>query len=840
MKKLLLVMLTLLTLCGIGCKKKEEIEPVFPYEQTDHIYMTVKNGNISYNISKEDMYINLKNTAGLSKLIEWADENIVTTIGKKGLLSIILNDEEGLDDVDATPYYDLVTNEEIDELIENTYYPNGKENYTEEDIEEIEQDHKDNFYQYGYRSDEEIRKYFRIQVAKKKIAEDYQELVRKDIDFSRGEYETYYKNNYRDTYDMFVIPFASLVAYSKTLKELNVKTEVIEGEGYSRWVKNDTGERLTVNEIIEVYIQLFNKLGIYKDDVSTNTTLKEGEDYNIVDGKYVFNVDEDSPLHYDQHKVISLNSSLVTYINSMKAYNPETSTAEESNWYYALGNSYENDTNFYTVMLLNRYPKKPLYTEGSTMDEEIHQEIKEKLMARELNDAYINDLMSTLRTRLRLVIYDKSLQLSYINEFLQGSVPDTDVENEGVVATFNEKILFDEDFFNMLDASYGPYVAGELVNYYNALYDKNINYAYDLSLVDAPESQRILDKKLWQAAWNTVNEERSNFENGLYLMYGYTSKFSFEDFLEDAYSVRSEKELAYHYIREEMLYNYLFKTYSLEQYGEASFYWEKFRTVMQSLADRYFNATGLQYVITFRDENGSNTPSSAWTDEQKAMAQEFYGLLVEYLNRHANNYEDYVELLNNTWNDTQYLVGENKTGDIFDGTIDLAKYKTAGLVLLYENLGTFAYGSLNEGLSKAAKELWDKDPKSETPQVYGKTSDGYKYIESDNGYHVYFNIRNNDMNRYEGRNIPTLSEIKEYIKDPESEKLTSTQVSMIKNYYEDIFITLIDVYNSARTFYLEQANYEFTFATTNYTSEIYQKTLAITLAETEEQVTYII
>ena len=55
MKKLLLVMLTLFTLCGIGCKRpKEKIEPVFPFEQTDHIYMTVKNGNISYNISKEE------------------------------------------------------------------------------------------------------------------------------------------------------------------------------------------------------------------------------------------------------------------------------------------------------------------------------------------------------------------------------------------------------------------------------------------------------------------------------------------------------------------------------------------------------------------------------------------------------------------------------------------------------------------------------------------------------------------------------------------------------------------------------------------------------------------
>ena len=79
-----------------------------------------------------------------------------------------------------------------------------------------------------------------------------------------------------------------------------------------------------------------------------------------------------------------------------------------------------------------------------------------------------------------------------------------------------------------------------------------------------------------------------------------------------------------------------------------------------------------------------------------------------------------------------------------------------------------------------------------------------------------------------------------YLENNETEELTEDQKSMIRNYYDTLYVDLIGIYNSARIAYLSQANYELTFRTNNYTSEEYQKTLAITIKETTDQVNYLI
>ncbi len=120
--------------------------------------------------------------------------------------------------------------------------------------------------------------------------------------------------------------------------------------------------------------------------------------------------------------------------------------------------------------------------------------------------------MSILRTKLDLVVYDQILQTAYTNKYLVGSIPEVTIDNGDILASFMSKTLTKDEYFNIMDTRFGPYVAGELINYYNVLYDKEINKVYDLTKV-GPEGDRILDK----SAWNSVLEEVAREKNILNL-----------------------------------------------------------------------------------------------------------------------------------------------------------------------------------------------------------------------------------------------------------------------------------------------------------------------------------
>ena len=840
MKKFLLLLLVMVTIFGLGCSCKEP-QHVHEFvdgvcscgeknpEKTEEVYMSVKQGSLTYTISKEDMYINLKNTIGLATAVNWADKEILTTIGKYGLYEKLFGDTEGFEDLDKTPYWELVTEEEIQEAMNTEKYPLGKDNYTDEEKLVAEQEYLEKFYPYGYRTQEDIDNYYRLEIAKEKLAKDFQELYYSATDINEGNYQSHYKTYYHEKYQMILIPFATKNSYTKTLKELNIEIQTNETTGKSIWVKADTKEALTKEEIVKAYIQIYNEGHVYKKDATSFMELVEGVDYNLVDGKYEFVLSKESQLYFSKDATRNLNSDLRSHIITyMTPYSSE-STVEDPTWYSALG---KEAGNYYFTMLLLSYEEKDKY-------EDVKPIMKEELLAKELNDSYIESVFAELRTRFNFVVYDKTIYYNYVNTYGTSSIPDISVENGDILFAFMEKVLLKKDYFDMMDKTFGPYVSSELVNYYNTLYDKEINNVYDLTK-EGKESDRILNADAWNYVLEIVSMEKADFENGVYTPYGYPVSYGWENFMKDVYNVRTEKELAFHYLRENLLYDYLTNRYSLANYSENSLYWKKFESAMKTLADNYFNAQGFTFVIGYADETGVNVDPSKWTKEQTDLVKEFYGLVVEYLYANSESYEGAVELLRFSYKEAPLLVGENKTGELFEGLIDLSKYKTAGVILAYEDLGTFTFEDLNVGLTKAAKELWDINPSSETPQVYGRTSDGYKYIESANGYHVYFNIKNNDMNRHEDRNIPTLEEIKLYLANNETEELTETQKSMVKNYYETLYVDLIGIYNSARISYLGQANYELTFRTTNYTAEEYQKTLAITLRETTDLVNYLI
>lgn len=825
MKKFLLVLLSIVAIViGVGCKENpvEENEPIFPNEATDTVYAKVKlDADTTYNIYKEDMFINLRETVGLGMLVEWADKKIVSTIGKLGLKEILTGGK--YKGIEETSYLDLVTIDEVNSRIESAEYPNGKDNYSKEELEELEKDFLQKFYNYGYKILEEIQDYYKVEIAKEKLAKDYQELYRDGLDFGDGDYQDYWKKNYFNEYQMILVPFDSELSLKKTFEQLNVSIDESDKTN-KKLVKKDTGEALTTAEIMEVYITLYNNCNLFKESASLASKLTVGKEYNVVNGNYEFNLEDKGLLYYSRQAVKSINSDLRDVIEKLTPYN---NSSDASNYYLACSNKINEK--YYTVLLISKTDKISY--------EDSLDEIKEVLLGNEFTSDYVEEVMSIMRVKMDLVIYDKVLQQSYINQYYPGNgFYDGDVQNGDILVAFMEEVLLKETFFNLMDERFGAYTLGELINYYNVLYDKTINDVYDLTKV-GPEKDRILDKKEWETDLDTARSEKARFESGQYGMLGYTVGYGWENFLISAYQVRTEKELAFHYLREILLGEYLVERFSLKNYDENSVYWNNYKKFMQSLADEYFKSDGNQIILTYLDGDGNYTSPTTWSEEQVELVEEFYVLLSSYFKYGENAFDDFVELLKLNYSEAPYLIGENNSGTLFYN-MDLAKYKTAGIVLEFDDLGIFTNEDDYDAILKAAKELWYKDPSSNELEVYGKTEDGYDYLKSESGYHIYVKLKNYEMDTYEGRNIPTLEEIKLYIKDEETTDLTDVQKNIIKNYYVSVYKELIAAYNASILLYSQQGNCEVTLYTNNYTNDIYQKTLAITIAEVKENIIY--
>ena len=102
------------------------------------------------------------------------------------------------------------------------------------------------------------------------------------------------------------------------------------------------------------------------------------------------------------------------------------------------------------------------------------------------------------------------------------------------------------------------------------------------------------------------------------------------------------------------------------------------------------------------------------------------------------------------------------------GSIDIAKYKSAGLYVKFETLGKFTEGKMVKEFEDAAKSIWEKDKAdNETSRITIYADDASKHaIETKFGYHLYINLSSTFVTEYvsDGETvesaIPSLKEIR--------------------------------------------------------------------------------
>ena len=829
-----------------GCKPTPEIEdnPEQILAEGQETYMTVKQGTLSYDITVDEMYINLRNQAGIDAVINWSDKTILKNFSKRDLYKKLSKTSEEFLDISDITYWDQVTDEEIIDDMIAYYFTDGTANYTDEEVMEIlQKNYLLDSYSHGYRKFDDLIEYHHLKLAKYKCVTDYYTLLKQADPFTEGEKKTFYKENYLSSFWSIIIPFNSYLEIENTLAQLGYTISPadssVEGD-YNKWINDETGNVAATKEITQVFIDLYNKTMVKKADAQTVLEIEEGTDYNIVDDKIVFNTeDTSSQLYYTGKELTQLSSDLSTYINTMSSYTTDNSV-ENASWYTPRVQVF-NDVNY---LILNIKEIEPITYE------EAKEGIVSEMVMEDLTDGEIDEEMAYIRWLHNLVIYDGYIQYSYNNLF-DKKVTEAARNHETYVAVMDITDKNDnsaligmytkEQMFLDLDYSYGPYVAIELVNYHNFLYDLNINNVYDLQMKTDDDSKRVLNEDVWEAMVSDVALEKDNFLSDDYTQYGYPASYGWENFLMEAYGVRTEKELALLYLRRDLMNTYINNTSDLTGVSEDSDLWRYFKEKMQEIADTYFKVDAWTVLITYEGADERGTDPSTWTDEQKALVEEFYLEILKYIEINPANYEENINALIYAYNIAPYLLGDETSpaNSSFAG-IEMSKYKTAGIKIYSIDLDVFAGGTYGEEIDAAAKYIWDKNPESEEPEIYG-TSEDPKYIKSEDGYQIYINIKCYDMTRIgdEGeRIIPTLEEIQLYLADEDTTLLTEDEMTVIDDIYVPLSAELGTIYNVARTFYKDQLNYEFTFRYDTYTLQEYLNVLEISIYQAESYLIY--
>ena len=824
--KLLLMFLVIGTIlvCGCSCGPDNPDDPIppFPVEETDEVYLNVKQGTLSYDIYKNDMYINMKNTYGVGVIADWCDELLLKTVNKKEMYKKLFGNSAAFDEFDETFYWDKVSDSEVVEAIEKEMFPNGREGLTEDEINQKIKTFNDNFAVYGYFDYFDIMNYYHRRLASLEVAKDYQEMFRSNIDFEPTSYQNYYTAAYKDEFYMILIPFNTMASYYGTLRNLGITIKTGTGSG-NAWMWIDSEELLTKNEVIETFMRLYQETNIFKASGSEAAKLVEGVDYTLVNGEYVFNTTDKGQLFYSSEQCAYLDSDLYNLLST--SFTPYTESSETNNWYWASGREFGNS--YYTCLLIAKDDRIP-YEEAKPI-------IREILMRSEIDYDYANQIMLVLRQVNNLLIYDISLQDGYSNTYGSGSIPEIDVDNGDVVVTFKDTLLTKNDLFTLMDKRFGAQTAIELVNYYNVLYNPEINNVYDLTK-EKPED-RILNKERWNYAWETAEMEKADFEGGTYTKYGYPPSYGWEKFLDIVYNVRSTQELAYHYLRENCLYDYVVGMYNINNYGESSLLWQAIDKKLDELVAEEIYSVGLTFNIYYLDENGKHVQISDYTEEQFALAEELYIKALDYLLEDPDGYSRRVGYLIETFNDSPYVF-DGKTSAL---DIDFSKYKSAGIKVGYSNMGTFSYTDYDGDLSVAIKTLYEAHPGETFISIYGRDDDGYHFVRDYDTYRIYINLGNPLSANVEGRLKPTYAECAEYLDAILNEKateLTTSQIDLVKKHYYAIFTEQIGIYSTALMLYKEQANYEINLKLANYDINRYRSVLTVNISDCEGQIQY--
>lgn len=384
--------------------------------------------------------------------------------------------------------------------------------------------------------------------------------------------------------------------------------------------------------------------------------------------------------------------------------------------------------------------------------------------------------------------------------------------NEGA-----EKVFSADELYVEMEEKYGASVALSQLTYQRFLNNNKFNKYKDMA------NNKWLDEDKRKEYIEEIETQRVNFLAGGYASYGYSpANMSWEEFMSALYGAKNEVELAESYLYSDIisdyasLLNYIVKVdeegeYVNTDYAELveSDLWKFYEAKMNEMTAEFFNVTGIHFLVSKYDDLATKvdggTPISPkeegnWTEEEIAAANELIGLVKAYVKASSGTYAAALQEIQTAFESCPYYV-DGKEVEIYDAngnvveykltkaevTIDVAKYKSLGLYVKYEDLGQFVNGTMVEEFNDAVKKIWDQDMADDLTDrvtIYPEA------IETEFGYHLYINLTSARIATYDSNEVKVGAENKwEYVYKDEDKEQNSTVERVIPQLYEVLLYT---------------------------------------------------
>lgn len=785
-----------------------------------------------YGITRQKVYDSLKSNSGYSLLIDLIDQHL-------------------LQDVNGKNYLDLVEESAIDESIDNAAYSNNKDGLTTEEQEEKLEAYYENMFLAGFRTEDAVRAYHRLVLARKLyvkdvVQEEYEDnLASTDEDkvdyITEQQITTYFNNNYKQDAASIIVPFATRNDVNLALQSLGIKLSNNE----TKWVKvvdGDTaadGDDLTQQEIVEAFIKLYNMVNAFKlENYPTETeTLKAGEHYNVVgeEVEFVYEFGQESFLIHTHKEVNAMNASLANLLyNTLKNVGAEGS-----------GNFYTPNARYYGT---KHYLVLKLEVSEALEVADVRDEIIEELLEQKVSNAKVNTEMNNLRVDNSLVIYDVAIENTYVSQ--NPTFSKTKKASSTLVAQLDGFEVTVDALFEALVNRSGVIVAMDALNY-EMLLRSDYNTTYDIL------TKEVLDKAKWQEYKIAVNDTKRAFSTGQFQ--GYNPSMGWDNFMKAYYNVNNEEELMLTFLYRDVFMEYSKEIASLDFDSN----WDNvYLPLMNQIKDEFFSVTGIHLLIQAVDKGEGTVYPENFTEYQKDLAEELYDKVIADLAVMVGPNMTYAQALQKIQADFEkapYLVSgfpveDAEAAPIASADYTYSKFKSAGLTVLFQDLSTFGAGQMVEGFEDAARFIWQTTDthNNKEARIYNASANPdaeSAYLSTEFGYHVFVATNTTDIayiDKDENIILPTKEQVELFLEDSTSDELSTAVLSAIKTYFEPVYTEMSSEYNLGIAFINQQQDLTISVSDANISSTLrtelndaYQDLLDIYLRKYNEGFTLI-
>ena len=433
----------------------------------------------------------------------------------------------------------------------------------------------------------------------------------------------------------------------------------------------------------------------------------------------------------------------------------------------------------------------------------------------------------------------------YITEYALANAGSLDALTKWVKANTDGEVVFEKvNGTTSYDVLVRKYVKGEekKVELFDAVeveVEDNTASKTTITVTVSDEVDYQDSEEKFSSLDETIAALKVYFTNGNFADYGFDASYGWKNFLKDYFAtyygitVENNDDLRLYYIYEATVTEI---TEDLVKTDEEA-YNNIYLPFMQQAYDKYFSVDAFHFLISVSDAEGNMLDpeeEEAWTAEQKAAAEKLYDQVFEILrktkaSKQAAVLQDIVDAFdaapkfvagvdqtteaqeeavkNNPLYDDKNTNGEVLGSVIeftatFKGvTINVSEYKTLGLAVKYEDLGTVTSGQMVERFEDAMKLMWNKAHIKDSGLQAGSALDtvtfydevSSEYLVTEFGYHVVvatgYAARSSETvdKKQQVLRIPSFDNIKLYEEGGEAvDQLEDYQISEINKFYASI------------------------------------------------------